>query len=108
MQRPIPLRLASLALAGALLIGTRAVAADAENGERLARRWCAACHLVTPDQTSAADGVPSFAAVGRGRDWTPESLAAFLAAPHPPMPDMALSRGEIGDLVAYIRQSGRR
>ena len=29
-------------------------------------------------------------------------LAAFMQAPHPPMPDMSLTRREVGDLVAYI------
>jgi len=29
-------------------------------------------------------------------------LAAFLANPHPPMPNLSLSRRDIQDLLAYI------
>ena len=32
-----------------------------------------------------------------------KALAAFLADPHPKMPDMHLSRSEIDDIVAYIQ-----
>ena len=35
------------------LIGPTALAADADNGKRLAERWCASCHVVTPDQKTA-------------------------------------------------------
>ena len=56
------------------LVTTPAFAADANNGERLAHRWCAAC----------------------------PKIALFLLDPHPKMPDMGLSRTEAADLAAYI------
>jgi mono/diheme cytochrome c family protein len=34
-------------------------------------------------------------------------LALFLLAPHPPMPDMSLSRAEAADLATYIMTQGR-
>jgi hypothetical protein len=47
-----------------------AFAADAAKGEVIAKRWCAACHLVSSDQTQANSDAPSFAAIAhkKGRD----------------------------------------
>ncbi len=78
-----------------------AFAADAANGGAIAKRWCAACHLVSSDQARANTDVPSFASLAHKKQ-RPEKLEAFLSAPHPKMPDMSLSRSEIDDLVAYI------
>jgi hypothetical protein len=33
---------------------------------------------------------------------TPDQLRAFLSHPHGSMPDLALSRAEIDDLIGYI------
>jgi mono/diheme cytochrome c family protein len=79
-----------------------ALAADAAKGEIIAKRWCAACHLVSPEQTRAVADVPSFAAVARMK-LPPERLKSFLMDPHPIMPNMNLTRSEIDDIVAYIR-----
>jgi mono/diheme cytochrome c family protein len=83
-----------------------AIAADVARGEFIAKRWCAACHLVAPEQTRAVADVPSFAAVARMK-LPAESLKAFLSDPHPRMPDMSLTRSEIDDIVAYIRSLDR-
>lgn len=82
-----------------------AVAADIENGLKISKRWCAECHVVSPDQTSASVDVPTFADVAR-RKTEKKPLAAFLAEPHGKMPGMSLSRTEIDDIVAYIRSLG--
>lgn len=95
MRRPA---FAALALLAAL---APARAADVEQGEKLAKRWCAACHLVSDDQKRATPDIPSFAAVARREDAPP--LEKFLAVSHPGMPDMGLSRAEIADLAAFIR-----
>jgi mono/diheme cytochrome c family protein len=76
-------------------------AADADNGKRLATRWCAACHVVAADQKRANADAPSFADVARRYD--AQKLTRFLGNPYPRMPDMQLTHSEIGDLVAYIR-----
>jgi hypothetical protein len=34
----------------------------------------------------------------------PGELRAFLPHPHPPMPDLALTRAGIDDLIAYTRR----
>jgi mono/diheme cytochrome c family protein len=103
-MRNVVMRMLSIALvvSGTTGLGVTGAAADARSGQIIAERWCAACHLVGPDQTRAVDGVASFAEVARREDVTADGLAAFLASPHPMMPDMALTRDEIRDLTAYI------
>jgi mono/diheme cytochrome c family protein len=83
---------------------TPALGADPENGQRLALRWCAPCHVVEPSQiirpTSKA---PPFATIANRPDFDADKLALFLLEPHPKMPDMGLfSRIEAADLAAYI------
>ncbi|MBR1088611.1 c-type cytochrome [Bradyrhizobium manausense] len=86
----------------AALSSSAALAADADHGADLARRWCASCHLVTSGQTQASADVPSFASIARRPDFSPERLAFFLLDPHPKMPNFPLSRIEAADLAAYI------
>jgi mono/diheme cytochrome c family protein len=80
-----------------------ASAADARKGETLAKRWCAACHLVAADQQRGSTQTPPFSAIANKPDFEETKLAYFLLAPHPQMPDMSLSRSEAADLAAYIK-----
>jgi mono/diheme cytochrome c family protein len=90
-----------------LLLGLMpASAADAQNGERLARQWCSSCHVVSPDQRQASADVPTFAAIGRTADFTSARLALFLLDPHPKMPELALTRREAADITDYIIKLG--
>ena len=100
---------AMLAVAFALFAGPSASAApgDPAQGEILAKRWCAACHVVAADQTRGADNVPAFATIAKIQGFNAESIAQFLMDPHPKMPDMQLSRDEARDLGAYIASLGR-
>lgn len=82
--------------------GPHAEAADANHGADLAKRWCAACHVVDSTQTQASADVPAFATIARGVDFTPEKVAFFLLDPHPKMPSFPLSRAEAADIAAYI------
>ncbi len=93
-----------LAVAFALSAGASVSAApgDPAQGEKLAKRWCAACHVVAADQTRGADNVPAFATIARMQGFNAQSIAQFLMDPHPKMPDMQLSRDEASDLGAYI------
>jgi mono/diheme cytochrome c family protein len=77
-------------------------AIDRDAGLRLARKWCAQCHVVENDQSTASADVPSFEGVSNRSDFDTDKLKAFLTNPHPVMPDMHLSRLEIEDLAAYI------
>lgn len=99
--RALLLLTAVAALPGASL------AADAANGERLAKRWCAACHVVAADQKSGNTQVPPFSAIARRPGFDAAQLALFLLLPHPKMPDMSLTRGEAADLAAYIVSQGQ-
>lgn len=76
---------------------------DPRNGRKLAERWCATCHLVTPDQKQAVADVPPFATLAHKSDEELEGLMAMLAAPHPAMPTLDLSRQDVADLAVYIR-----
>lgn len=100
---PLPTRFVSAAALAAvmgLLAPQGAGATDPAHGEALAKRWCAACHLVAPDQPRAQADAPTFAAISASRR-VPE-ITNFLRQSHPQMPDMNLSRDEIADLIAYM------
>jgi mono/diheme cytochrome c family protein len=87
-----------------LLYGSNqaAFAADADNGSRLAQRWCTACHIVSSAQGKGTDGTPSFKSIAQRADFGVEKLAFFLLEPHPKMPNMSLTRSEAQDIAAYI------
>ena len=53
-------------------------------------------------QTSAKTDAPPFATIAT-RPAGSVPLEKFLMNPHPKMPDMQLNRGEVADLVAYIK-----
>ena len=103
MQRMTIASLPLVLLSAAGLAGSALAQGNAETGAVIAERWCASCHLVSPDQTAAVADVPSFASIAQRTDSEIEALEGFLADPHPPMPDMSLTRNEINDLLAYIR-----
>jgi mono/diheme cytochrome c family protein len=85
-----------------LLMGPHsAIAADPSRGLLLARGWCVSCHLVEPSG-KASDAAPPFGSIARDPATTSERLHHWLAKPHPPMPDLRLSRDEEDDILAYI------
>jgi mono/diheme cytochrome c family protein len=75
-------------------------ASDPIEGKKIAKRWCAACHVISPEQQTASADVPSFCDIAQRKSG--EQLKTFLIDPHPKMPDMSLTRQEIADIVAYI------
>jgi mono/diheme cytochrome c family protein len=84
-----------------------ASAADPAHGEQVARRWCASCHVVAPDQRQASSEAPPFSTVARNPNFNADRLAFFLLDPHPKMPNMSLTRTEATDLAAYIASLAR-
>ncbi|MCX7295880.1 MAG: c-type cytochrome [Hyphomicrobiales bacterium] len=84
-----------------------ALAADAEQGATLAKRWCATCHVVSTDQQNAGGQAPPFSAIGKTPDLDTSKLALFLLLPHPKMPDMNLTRAEAADIAEYIKSQGK-
>jgi mono/diheme cytochrome c family protein len=102
MVRSRTLRLIALIVTWTIA-DTSAFAADANNGERLAHRWCAACHVVSATQRqSTTDQAPPFATIAKTPGFNASQIALFLLDPHPKMPDMGLSRNDAADLAAYI------
>lgn len=98
-MRRLPLALALLVAASITAVSQESI----EQGEEVARRWCAGCHVVAPGQLLASGDAPSFAAIAAGTEGDFGWLAPFLADPHPAMPRMSLSRQEIRDLGAYLK-----
>lgn len=94
---------AALSLALPLLTSAAARAADADTGARLARQWCANCHLIdhAGPNTTVPQGPPSFRTIAKRVHV--DALRVFLSHPHGKMPDLTLSRAEIDDLIAYIQ-----
>lgn len=76
---------------------------DARAGERLARQWCASCHLVASDERARApDTAPPFASIAARPSATPGALRTIIQMPYPRMPQIALSRDEVEHIIAYI------
>jgi len=97
-----------LILVGLLFVPTQGWAAgDAAKGHALASTWCANCHVVA-DDGQGKDVAPPFPEVARRGAPDQLSARAFLEAPHPPMPDLNLSRQEIDDVVAYLNSLAHR
>jgi len=104
MKRTFP---SLLLLIAVTILPQVAVAADAANGEKLAKRWCAACHVVATDQKSGNTQVAPFSTIAKEPGFDTAKLALYLLLPHPKMPDMNLTRSEAADLTAYIVSQGR-
>src|SRR5690348_5890082 len=103
MVEPKWLRDGGIVTLAAVIIGCgpgASAAGNAEAGWQMARRWCSGCHVV--DATGyGTDTAPPFVTIAQQRGdrrW----VRAWLQAPHPPMPNLNLSRGEIDDVIAYL------
>ena len=77
---------------------------DPGRGRDLARRLCASCHLVGPEQRGPVpDGMPSFMAIAARPGVTEDRLLGVLVSPpHPAMPAPPLDRRQMRDTAAYI------
>ena len=108
-SRPASARIGFLGAAMALItalpitVGNAGSVGDSERGLQLARHWCASCHLVEGRGTGS-DVAPPFSAISRDPSLTPGRLHAWLARPHPPMPDVKLTRADEDDIIAYLQQ----
>jgi mono/diheme cytochrome c family protein len=91
-----------LAATAIALTAVPGFAADAAQGLVLAKRWCAACHVVSADQKEANADAPPFATIARAPHFSAQALAYFLLDPHPKMPDLPVSRYQANDIAAYI------
>jgi mono/diheme cytochrome c family protein len=74
---------------------------DPEAGRDIVRSWCTACHVVDLEGTGA-DAGPALPALLAGKQRSADEIRGWLADPHPPMPNLNLSRQEIDDILAYL------
>jgi cytochrome c len=84
------------------MAGSAAHAADSRQGQKLAERWCASCHYVD-SRAQAPDAAPPFAPMADEAAYPDARLRGWLTDPHPPMPNLSLSRTDIDNIIAYIR-----
>jgi mono/diheme cytochrome c family protein len=76
---------------------------DIKNGLVIARALCSTCHLIgEPPNSSMPADVPSFPSIASRPGQSLERLSNWLIEPHPPMPNVHLTRKEIRDLSGYI------
>lgn len=87
----------------AIVAPTAVEASDLERGKTLAAQWCRSCHLTAPDQVGSLDAAPTFTKIAETAAERADDLRAWLADPHPPMPNFDLTIREIDDLLAYIQ-----
>jgi cytochrome c len=102
---PLVHRASSAAVIAALLslslLSPALAAGDAQAGQNLAQRWCSGCHIV--DRSGhGADTAPPFPTIANSSPENHTWLRTWLTDPHPPMPNLNLSRQQIDDIVAYL------
>jgi len=81
---------------------------DAASGRLYTMNWCTECHSVEPETAGTGRFAPDFTAVAKSPSTTGSSLRAFLRSDHLRMPNFALKRTEVDDIVAYILSLRRR
>src|SRR5262245_52516022 len=85
----------------AIVAASSALAADADNGKRLAETRCVTCHIVSPSERRDVTDAPPFEAIARKFASNPDTLAFLIINPHPRM-NVTLTRREAQDVAAYI------
>jgi len=85
----------------AMLPASGVLAADADNGKRLAETRCITCHIVAPSERRDVTDAPPFEAIARKFASNPDTLAFSIIDPHPRM-NVTLTRREAQDVAAYI------
>jgi mono/diheme cytochrome c family protein len=85
----------------ALIAASGALAADVDNGKRLAEMRCVTCHVVSPSERRVVTDAPPFEAIAKKYASNPDTLAFSIVNPHPRM-NVTLTRREAQDVAAYI------
>ncbi len=114
MARPMRARITRSVVA--LLVGFAAVVAacpqaraqqagptSAERGRDLAQRLCSSCHLTPGSPVSSVPAsVPPLHWIANKPGQTGDAIVLVLIKPHAPMPDLSLTRQEIGDVLSFL------
>ena len=79
----------------------RAPPATLASGQKLTRQWCTGCHVVGPGERGI-DAAPALPIIAQRHGTDEAWVRAWLMSPHPPMPNLNLSRQEIDDVTAYL------
>jgi len=86
-----------------MLAAAPAHAGTAAEGEAIASRWCVSCHNIGKgEKPAASDTVPTFDSIAGRKNFNRVQLEAWIGHPHPPMPNLSLTRDEVDSLVNYI------
>ena len=106
-MRPAPLALALLLVSPALpvppaMAQAPAAAQAAARGKVIADGFCADCHAVPLGPARPNADAPSFVTMAKRLPSDVDILAAVIAYPHRPMPNIGLHREDVQDLLAYI------
>ena len=91
----------SITLGIVIFAAQSTLAADADNGKRLAQQHCSPCHIVEPNQPQEIADSPPFETIAQKYGNAPEGIAFAILAPHPRM-NMTVSRRDAEDIAAYI------
>lgn len=101
---PSRLNVVILAAAASAVLSGSALAdpLQVERGREVAGQWCASCHVVSDDQSSAQSDAPTFRELARRSNLDPGALAIALFKPHPVMPSLDIGRADVEAMAAYI------
>ena len=84
-----------------VFVAQSALAADADNGKRLAQQHCSPCHIVEPGSRRELANSPPFETIAQKFGNAPELIAFAILSPHPRM-NLTPSRRDAQDIAAYI------
>src|SRR5215831_11267519 len=84
-----------------LLTSAATSASDAQAGRDIVMRSCVSCHATEGTRT-ASDHAPPLSFLARANRERPASIRGWLMNPHPPMPNLMMSRKQIADVIAYL------
>ena len=75
-----------------------------ENGRKLAKEHCAACHAIGADDASAIAEAPAFRDLGKSYNVEDlaEALAEGIVTGHEDMPEVAFEPNDVEDFISYL------
>lgn len=71
-------------------------------GRQLAQHYCAACHVLDPNDTRGMTDAPAFVVLANRPGTTEQTLSRFIQKPHLQIPDTGRPPAEADAIAAYI------